>query len=234
MEQTIRTLGYLRPHSWDTQEETIGRRETLTATCGQVRVEESADPKAARKVLADVMEDLYQAAANGELVLLVVDDLADLGRSMPHVVSHLRQIMGLGHVLILAQVPVWRGVWDPRHARVPEGLSLPDMLDAAALVTALDVARAAMASERVRRGQARARASGTAFGRPPALDETQRAAAAERVTAGEDPQEVARDLGVSRSTVMRVWRVRTGHDTGENTTRGKATPHEPAPQAAQP
>jgi len=198
-----------------------------------VRVEESADPRAARKVLADVMEDLYQAAANGELVLLGVDDLADLGRSMPHVVSHLRQIMGLGHVLILAQVPVWRGVWDPRHARIPEGLSLPDMLDTATLVTALDVARAAMASERVRRGQARARASGSAFGRPPALDDDQREGVARKVAAGEDPQEVAAEFGVSRSTVMRVWRARTGHDTGENTTRGKASPHEPAPQAAQ-
>lgn len=234
MEQTIRTLGYLRPHSWDTQEETIGRRETLTATCGLVRVEESADPKAARKVLAEVMEDLYQAAAGSELVLLAVDDLADLGRSMPHVVSHLRQIMGLGHVLILAQAPIWRGVWEPRHARIPEGLALPDMLDTAALVTALDEARAAMASERVRRGQALARASGTAFGRPPALDDDQREGVVRLLEEGADPNVVAAEFGVSRSTVMRVWRVRTGHDTGENTTRGKATPHEPAPQAAQP
>lgn len=37
----MRTIGYLRPHSWDAQEETSGRREALAATCEQVRVEES-------------------------------------------------------------------------------------------------------------------------------------------------------------------------------------------------
>ena len=234
MARAARTIAYLRPHSGDTQDETRRRREALAATCEQVRVEESADPKAARTVLADVMEDLYQAAADGELALLAVDELADLGRSMPHVLTHLRQIMGLGHVLILAQAPTWRSLWDPRHARIPDGLALPDMLDTAALVTQLDEARAAMASERVRRGQARARSAGTAFGRPPALDADQRGDVIRLLDEGEDPDAVATQFEVSRATVMRAWRARTGHDTGETTTRGKATPHEPAPKAPQP
>jgi uncharacterized protein (DUF433 family) len=178
------------------------------------------------------MDDLYQAAGDSELLLLFVDDLADLGRSMPHVLTHLRQLMGMGHVLILAQAPTWRSLWDPRHARIPEGLALPDMLNAAALVTELDEARGAMASERVRRGQARARDAGTAFGRPPALDTDQRDDVVRLLEEGEDPEVVAAEYGVSRATVMRVWRARTPHATGENTTRGKAT-HEPAPEAHQ-
>lgn len=234
MEREVRTIAYMRPHSTSTTEETRRRAHALREACGTVRVEESSDPRAARTELNAVMEDLYHAVGDHELTVLFVDELADLGRSMPHVVSHLRQIMGLGHVLILAQASTWRSLWDPRHARIPEGLALPDMLDTAALVTQLDEARAAMASERVRRGQARARSAGTAFGRPPALDADQRGDVVRLLDEGEDPDAVATQFEVSRATVMRAWRARTGHDTGENTTRGKATPHEPAPKAPQP
>lgn len=230
----MRTIAYMRPHSTSTTEETRRRAHALREVCGAVRVEESSDPRAARTELSAVMEDLYHAVGDSELTVLFVDELADLGRSMPHVVSHLRQIMGLGHVLILAQAPTWRSLWDPRHARIPDGLALPDMLDTAALVTQLDEARAAMASERVRRGQARARSAGTAFGRPPALDADQRGDVIRLLDEGEDPDAVATQFEVSRATVMRAWRARTGHDTGETTTRGKATPHEPAPKAPQP
>lgn len=232
MAGVVRTIAYVRPHSTSTPEETRRRAQALREVCAEVRVESSSDPRAARTELSAVMEDLYHAAGDSELVLLFVDDLADLGRSMPHVLTHLRQLIGLGHVLILTQAPTWRGLWDPRHARIPEDLALPDMLDTAALVTELDKARGTMASERVRRGQARARDAGTAFGRPPALDADQRSDVVHLLHEGEDPEVVAAEYGVSRATVMRVWRARTPHATGENTTRGKAT-HEPAPEAHQ-
>jgi putative DNA-invertase from lambdoid prophage Rac len=58
--------------------------------------------------------------------------------------------------------------------------------------------------ERTHSGLARAKAAGATLGRPVALDATQRAAALAMLEAGASVSAIARDLGTSRQTVMRV------------------------------
>ena len=58
--------------------------------------------------------------------------------------------------------------------------------------------------ERTQSGLARAKAEGKQFGRPPVLNGKNAAAAVQRVSAGESVASVARDLGASRATIMRL------------------------------
>ena len=58
--------------------------------------------------------------------------------------------------------------------------------------------------ERTQAGLARARAEGKKLGRPFALGPDQRAAAAERLAAGESVAAVAKAFGTSRQTILRV------------------------------
>jgi putative DNA-invertase from lambdoid prophage Rac len=58
--------------------------------------------------------------------------------------------------------------------------------------------------ERTHSGLARAKAAGATLGRPVALDPAQRAAALAMLEAGASVSAIARDLGTSRQTVMRV------------------------------
>jgi putative DNA-invertase from lambdoid prophage Rac len=58
--------------------------------------------------------------------------------------------------------------------------------------------------ERTNAGLTRARKAGKRFGRPPALDEGQRAAALELVDAGVPIAQVARHMSTTRQTIMRV------------------------------
>jgi putative DNA-invertase from lambdoid prophage Rac len=58
--------------------------------------------------------------------------------------------------------------------------------------------------ERTQAGLARAKAEGTALGRPAALDDDQRAAVRAGLAAGASVSALARQLGTSRQTVMRV------------------------------
>lgn len=58
--------------------------------------------------------------------------------------------------------------------------------------------------ERTHSGIARARASGKRFGRPSALNEEQKQAVLERLNAGASISAIARELGTSRQTVIRL------------------------------
>jgi len=58
--------------------------------------------------------------------------------------------------------------------------------------------------ERTHSGLARARAAGKRFGRPPALNPTQRQVALEHLKAGASISAVAREFGTSRQTIMRL------------------------------
>ncbi len=58
--------------------------------------------------------------------------------------------------------------------------------------------------ERTHAGLIRAKAAGATLGRPVALDPTKRAAALAMLEAGASVSAIARDLGTSRQTVMRV------------------------------
>jgi putative DNA-invertase from lambdoid prophage Rac len=60
--------------------------------------------------------------------------------------------------------------------------------------------------ERTLAGQARARAEGKRFGRKPVLDGEQRQKALQRVADGASISAVAREMRVSRATIMRVSR----------------------------
>jgi putative DNA-invertase from lambdoid prophage Rac len=58
--------------------------------------------------------------------------------------------------------------------------------------------------ERTQAGITRAKAEGKTFGRPPALTESQQAKALRRLAKGDPVAQIARDLGTSRQTVMRL------------------------------
>ncbi|MEI2606564.1 recombinase family protein [Erwinia aphidicola] len=58
--------------------------------------------------------------------------------------------------------------------------------------------------ERTHSGLVRARAAGKRFGRPPALSQEQRQAALEMLKTGTSISAVARELGTSRQTIMRL------------------------------
>ena len=231
MTLSVIDVAYLRPHPLVTDEDNAARLEHLESVAVEVWREETSDPRAARPVLTSMLHKLAERADESLWCIVHVDDVADLGRSMPHVITHLHRITGLGHAVVVADPHApWWALWDPAHVRLPTD-ALPPLVSSPALVEHLDMARAQLASERVRIGQDHARDTGSTLGRPHVLDEDGRTQAARRVEGGEHPLEVARSLGVSRSTVMRAWRARTTHATGENTTRGKATPHEPAQEA---
>jgi putative DNA-invertase from lambdoid prophage Rac len=58
--------------------------------------------------------------------------------------------------------------------------------------------------ERTQSGINRAKAAGKQFGRPPALNKTERAAVIERLAAGTNVTEVAREFKTTRQTIMRI------------------------------
>lgn len=58
--------------------------------------------------------------------------------------------------------------------------------------------------ERTQAGISRAKAAGKAFGRPPALTPEQQQQAAQRIAAGDAIAAIARDLGTTRQTIMRL------------------------------
>ena len=60
--------------------------------------------------------------------------------------------------------------------------------------------------ERTLAGQARAKAEGKKFGRPPALIDKSRAKALQRLAGGASISAVAREMKASRATIMRMWR----------------------------
>ncbi|WP_175776627.1 recombinase family protein [Burkholderia anthina] len=58
--------------------------------------------------------------------------------------------------------------------------------------------------ERTQAGISRAKAAGKAFGRPPALTPQQQQQATQRIVAGDAIAAIARDMGTTRQTIMRL------------------------------
>ncbi len=68
--------------------------------------------------------------------------------------------------------------------------------------------------ERTQAGIERAKASGKAFGRPSALTTEQQQRAAQRIAAGDPIAAIARDLGTTRQTIMRLRQKSAGQQIG--------------------
>jgi putative DNA-invertase from lambdoid prophage Rac len=123
--------------------------------------------------------------------VLVVTKLDRLGRNAMDVRSTVEALAGMGvrvHCLALGGV---------------------DLTSAAGKMTMGVIAAVAeferdLLLERTRAGISRAKAAGKTFGRPSALSVDQQQVAARRIAAGHAIAAIARDLGTTRQTVMRV------------------------------
>jgi DNA invertase Pin-like site-specific DNA recombinase len=228
----VRFIGYCRIHDPADQ----GPRARIAGLADIVFADEAPDPGAGRPHLREALDLAYTSLRDEHLrPVLVVVELADLGRSLVHLVSNLTAILDLhGSVLIVGAEPP-EAIWTPEDDRDGQlAPILPAPLTVRQVSQRLNKARAAMASERVKRGQAKARQAGTAIGRRRALSGDQEEEVLRRMEHGEDPRRIAHDLGVSRNTVVRAaQRARTPHVTGENTARGKGTSSEPPEDANQ-
>lgn len=65
--------------------------------------------------------------------------------------------------------------------------------------------------ERTQAGLTRAKAEGKPLGRPRALSEDQQEQVQQRLANGESISAIARDIGTSRQTIMRVRKITLGH-----------------------
>ncbi len=207
-----------------------GPRLHLAGLADIVFADVTPDPGARRPRLREAMDLAYTSLRDEHLrPVLVVVELADLGRSLVNLVSNLTAILDLhGGVLIVGAQPP-EAIWTPEDDGDGQLASiLPAPLTVRQVSQRLNEARAAMASERVKRGQAKAREAGTAIGRRRAFSGDQEEEVLRRMEHGEDPRRIAHDFGVSRNTVVRAaQRARTPHVPGENTARGKGTSDEP-------
>lgn len=131
--------------------------------------------------------------------VLVVTKLDRLGRNAMDVRATVEALTGLGvrvHCLALGGV---------------------DLTSAAGKMTMGVLAAVAeferdLLIERTQAGLARAKASGTPLGRPPVLSKVNAAAALAKLAAGLSVASVAREVGASRATIMRL-RDREAHAT---------------------
>jgi DNA invertase Pin-like site-specific DNA recombinase len=230
MTATPLMIGYYRQHNPGLTEEA---RSRVARGADPVFVDTGEDPRADRPELRAAMALARQAVREENLQpVLVVTDLADLGRSLVHLVSTLRRILDLhGGVLILDDGPA-AALWDTGDERADTlAAALPEPMRATDLARRLDRARASMASERVKRGHVQ---TGRTGGRPLALTDEQAIDAMHRLEAGEPASNIAYSFAVSRNTVIRAAeRARTTHVKGEDTARGKGTSDEPPQDANQ-
>ncbi|WP_069706151.1 recombinase family protein [Burkholderia seminalis] len=123
--------------------------------------------------------------------VLVVTKLDRLGRNAMDVRTTVERLSGLGvrvHCLALGGV---------------------DLTSAAGKMTMQVLAAVAeferdLLIERTQAGISRAKAAGKAFGRPPALTPQQQQHATQRIAAGDAIAAIARDMGTTRQTIMRL------------------------------
>lgn len=228
----IRFIGYYRRHNPGLTPAGVQRIESLADV---LFVDETPDPSADRAGLREALQLARDSATRENLLpVIAVTGLADLGRSLAHLVFNVTAILDLhGAILILGDdtEALWAAEDDTRGALAD---ILPAPLTSRQLARRLDQARAAMASEHVKRGQHQAREAGAVVGRPRALTDQQETEVLHRLEQGEDPRQIAHDFGVSRNTLFRAAeRARTPHVTGENTSRGKGTSSEPPEDANQ-
>jgi putative DNA-invertase from lambdoid prophage Rac len=155
-------------------------RRRVTAECVSGSV-----PAAQRRGFAKLMDKLEAGD------VLVVSRLDRLGRSAMDVRATVEQLAGLGvrvHCLALGGV---------------------DLTSAAGKMTMGVISACAefekdLLIERTKAGIDRAKRQGKKFGRPESLSEAQKVQVGERLKAGAAVAQLARELGVSRQTVMRA------------------------------
>lgn len=123
--------------------------------------------------------------------VLIVTKLDRLGRNAMDVRATVEALSGLGvrvHCLALGGVD----------------LTSPAGKMTMGVIAAVAEFERDLLIERTQSGLARAKASGTALGRPKALDATQTSQALTKLAGGDSVASVARDLKTSRQTVMRI------------------------------
>lgn len=123
--------------------------------------------------------------------VLVVTKLDRLGRNAMDVRSTVEKLAGMGvrvHCLALGGVD----------------LTSPAGKMTMGVIAAVAEFERDLLLERTRAGISRAKAAGTTFGRPSALSVDQQQIATRRLAAGDAIAAIARDLGVTRQTIMRL------------------------------
>lgn len=134
---------------------------------------------------------LHKAIARREIDIVAAWSVDRLGRSLPDLVAFLNDLQAQGCDLYLHQQAL--------DTSTPSGRMLFQMLAVFA-----EFERAIIRS-RIVAGQARAKAKGVKFGRPP-LPEKRLAAVRRALDQGRSIRAVARSTGVSTATVQRIKR----------------------------
>src|SRR5215471_8810948 len=126
------------------------------------------------------------------VVGLVVWKLDRLGRSLPHLVGILEELQGRG--------VGFRSLTEAIDTETPIGRLLGH------IIGALAEFERSLITERTRAGIKAAKRRGVKLGRKPKLTTQQAAHARDLINSGESPSNVARLLGVGRSTLYRALR----------------------------
>lgn len=187
-------FGYGRV-STDAQDTGNQRQELQAAgwriACWHDEVVSGAVAAAKRPGWRQLMADIDAHLRSGQKVALVVAKLDRLGRDASDVLATVRDLDARGVKVFVHQL----GRTDLTSAA---GRMLMTMLAAVAGFER-DLLR-----ERTRAGLARTKANGTRLGRPPKTTDRQRREVRKLLAAGESISQVARDYGVSRSTVIAI------------------------------
>jgi len=185
-----RVFAYCRVSTTDqtTQNQSIEIKAAGFAIEAQRLIEESISGSVAAKERAGFTK-LIDRMESGDI--LVVTKLDRLGRNAMDVRTTIEQLSSMGvrvHCLALGGV---------------------DLTSPAGKMTMQVIAAVAeferdLLIERTQSGINRAKAAGKQFGRPPALNRAERAAVVERLAAGINVTEVAREFKTTRQTIMRI------------------------------
>jgi len=185
-----RVFAYCRVSTADqtTQNQTMEIKAAGFAIESQRLIEESISGSVAAKERPGFIK-LIDRMESGDI--LVVTKLDRLGRNAMDVRATVENLSGVGvrvHCLALGGV---------------------DLTSSAGKMTMQVIAAVAeferdLLVERTQSGINRAKAAGKQFGRPPALNKTERAAVIEKLAAGINVTELAREYKTTRQTIMRI------------------------------
>jgi len=185
-----RVFAYCRVSTADqtTQNQTMEIKAAGFAIESQRLIEESISGSVAAKERPGFIK-LIDRMESGDI--LVVTKLDRLGRNAMDVRATVENLSGVGvrvHCLALGGV---------------------DLTSSAGKMTMQVIAAVAeferdLLVERTQSGINRAKAAGKQFGRPPALNKTERAAVIEKLAAGSNVTELAREYKTTRQTIMRI------------------------------
>ena len=178
------TIGYARV---STSGQTLDAQldQLIVADCDPIFQETMSGARSDRPELAKALEALHEGDT------LVVTRLDRLARSTIDLLEIVRTIEGKG-----AKLKSLAEAW--ADTTTPAGRLILTVLGGLA-----EFERSLIA-ERTGEGRERARREGRRLGRPPKLTSHQKALVAQWRAEGQDNAQIARALGVSRSTVSRV------------------------------